>query len=67
MSFHSPIDVQKAGGGNARSRRIRCDLPSELPVSTEEVDLLLAWLGDVVSDLLGPADGASDISHERKD
>lgn len=67
MSFHSPIDVQKAGDRSAGSRRIRCDPPNELPVSTEEVDLLLAWLGDVVSDLLGSAGGASDISYEGKD
>ena len=67
MSFHSPIDVQKAGGRNAGSRRIRCDLPSKLPVSTEEVDLLLAWLGDVVSDLLGSAGSGNDNAHERKD
>lgn len=67
MSFHSPISDQNAGCRTAQFRRVRCDLAAELPVTTEELDLLVAWLGDVVADISGRGEGANDISKHGKE
>lgn len=51
MSFHTPIQNQQSRAPRAARSQLRCDLPAELPVLAEEIELLSAWLGEALDDI----------------
>ena len=50
MSLYSPIQHRSQSPQVGRSQ-LRCDLPPDLPVLTDEIELLSAWLGEVLADI----------------
>lgn len=68
MSIHSPLSAagSRPSPGDAGRRRVRCDLPVRLEVLPGEVDLIEAWLGDLVADLFG-GNGTAATGPDRSD
>lgn len=71
MSFQSPLPNPPAGpsSSDARSRRVRCDLPARFDVLPGEVDLVEMWLGELIAELSsggGAAVTDLDINHAKE-
>lgn len=59
MSFHAPLQPKSdAPLEQPLTRRVICDLPEHLAVTSAELDLLELWLAEAIADVLGSGEVA---------